>query len=151
MPLRGGAGLARPAPAGHVRAMNRNSSLVRSGIFVLMGVVPVLAGCAAPSPQTPQQQEAVAACRSQADQQFLIQNRAGLYQPNDSLTPYASGTPTYQQIQGLADQYTHNQMVQDCLRGASGPAPVGPTTPKASRAGAAPPPPPLPPTPPPAE
>ncbi len=98
------------------------------------------AGCAA-SPQTPQQRAAVAACRAQAEQQFLIQNRSGLYQPDTSLTPYAAGTPTYQQVQGLADQYSHQQMVQACLRGASGPEPIGPKVPP----GAAPPPPPLPP------
>ncbi|HWA79258.1 MAG TPA: hypothetical protein VG848_03005, partial [Acetobacteraceae bacterium] len=64
-----------------------------------------LAGCEAPPPPpTPQQQAAIAACRSQAEQQFLIQNRSGLYQPDTSLTPYASTTPQFAQVQSLADQ-----------------------------------------------
>jgi len=108
-------------------------------------VVSALAGCETLPTPTPQQQAAIAACRSQAEQQFLIQNRSGLYQPDSSLTPYASTTPQFAQVQSLADQYSHRQMVQDCLRGASGPAPIAPAR---SRASAAPPPPPLPPTPP---
>jgi hypothetical protein len=111
----------------------------------LAGALAVLAGCETPPPPTPQQRSAIEACRSQAEQQFLIQNRAGLYQPNTSLTPYASGTPTFQQVQSLADQYDHRQMVQDCLQGASGPAPVAPTP--VGPPGRVPPPP-LPPTPP---
>ena len=101
----------------------------------------LLAGCTPPVPPTPQQQSAMAACQAQAEQQFLIQNRSSLYQPDTSLTPYATTTPQAAQIQSLADQYTHQQMVQDCLRGASGPAPVAPN------ASAPPPPPPPPPAP----
>ncbi|HUC18741.1 MAG TPA: hypothetical protein VMA37_13745 [Acetobacteraceae bacterium] len=112
-------------------------------VLVLAGLV----GCETPPPPTPQQQAAIAACRSQAEQQFLIQNRSSLYQPDSSLTPYASTTPQFAQVQSLADQYSHRQMVQDCLRGASGPSPIAPAP---ARASAAPPPPPLPPAPPPA-
>ncbi|HTU55907.1 MAG TPA: hypothetical protein VMF62_18235 [Acetobacteraceae bacterium] len=101
----------------------------------------LLAACAVPAPQTPQEQAATAACRAQAEQQFLIQNRSGLYQPDTSLTPYATTTPQAAQMQSLADQYTHHQMVEDCLRGASGPAPIAPN------ASAAPPPPQPPPAP----
>ncbi len=119
--------------------------LIRPRALGLIGLLPMLAGCETPPPPTPQQQAAITACRGQAEQQFLIQNRAGLYQPNTSLTPYASGTPTFQQVQGLADQYSHQRMVQDCLRGGSGPAPIGPAP---AGPPAAVPPPPLPPSPP---
>ena len=68
----------------------------------------------------------MAACQAQAEQQFLIQNRASLYQPDTSFTPYATTTPQAAQVQSLADQYTHQRMVEDCLRGASGPAPIAP-------------------------
>ena len=119
--------------------------LIRTRILGVAGALALLAGCQTPPPPTPSQQAAIAACRSQAEQQFLIQNRAGLYQPNTSLTPYASGTPTFQQVQSLADQYDHRQMVQDCLQGGSGPAPVAPVPAPVpvGPPGAAPPPPPL--------
>jgi hypothetical protein len=93
-----------------------------------LGLVGVLGACAQPQP-TPQQRASVAACRDQAEQEFLLRNRSGLYQPDNSLTPYAVTAPQAAAIQGLANQYDHRQMVEDCLRGASGPAPIGATPP----------------------
>jgi hypothetical protein len=88
----------------------------------------MLAGCTKPPPPpTAQESAAIAACRSQAEQEFLLRNRSSLYQANSSLTPYAGVSPQPAAIQSLADQYSHRQMVQDCLRGASGPTPVAPT------------------------
>ncbi|MGH8161532.1 MAG: hypothetical protein ACRESR_05190, partial [Gammaproteobacteria bacterium] len=81
---------------------------------------------ATPQP-TPQQKAALAACRGQANQEFAIRNRSSLYQPNTSLSPYAAASPDLQRTRKLADQYSHHQMVQACLRGANGPAPVGAT------------------------
>jgi len=109
-------------------------------LFGSLGLL--LLGCTT-SQQTPQQRAAYAACRSQAEQQFNIQNRASLYQTDSSLTPYAGPSSYLAPTQSLADQFSHRQMVQDCLRGATGPAPVAP----ANSPPAIPPPPPPPPNP----
>jgi hypothetical protein len=94
----------------------------------MFGLLGLLGACAGP-PETPQQKASVAACRDQAEQEFLLRNRSGLYQTDNSLTPYAGAAPQAAAIQDLANQYDHRRMVEDCLRGASGPAPVGPTPP----------------------
>ncbi len=97
--------------------------------FFLLGALGLLfAGCAA-SQETPQQRAAYDACRAQAEQQFTIQNRASLYQTDTSLTPYTGQGAYIAPTQSLADQFAHRQMVQDCLRGATGPAPVAPPNP----------------------
>lgn len=92
--------------------------------WVLLLAVGLLGACST-APESPQQRAAVAACRSQADQEFAIRHRTSLYQPNTSLSPYAAASPYLDQTRELADQYSHHRMVQACLRGASGPAPVG--------------------------
>ncbi|MGH7066430.1 MAG: hypothetical protein ACREEU_01470 [Acetobacteraceae bacterium] len=77
-------------------------------------------------PETPQERAAYQACRSQAEQQFSIQNRSSLFQTDSSLTPYTGQSANFATTQNLANQFTHRQMVQACLRGATGPAPVAP-------------------------
>lgn len=88
----------------------------------------LLIGCTA-APETPQQQSAREACRAQAERQFNIQNRSSLYQTDNSLTPYTGQSAYLAPTQSLANQFAHRQMVQACLRGATGPAPVAPTNP----------------------
>lgn len=88
----------------------------------------LMIGCTA-APETPQQQSAYAACRAQAEQQFNIQNRSSLFQTDNSLTPYTGQSAYLAPTQNLANQFAHRQMVQACLRGATGPAPVAPTKP----------------------
>lgn len=95
-----------------------------------IGAIAVLVGCASQA-QTPQQKAALAACRAQAEQQFTIQNRPSLFQPDNSLTPFAASSQQLGQTRSLVDQFSHGQMVQACLRGATGPAPVAPSGPPA--------------------
>lgn len=96
--------------------------------LVPIGAIVLLAGCADQT-QTAQQKAALAACRAQAEQQFTIQNRPSLFQPDSSLTPFAASSQQLGQTRNLVDQFSHGQMVQDCLRGATGPAPVAPNAP----------------------
>lgn len=102
----------------------------RPGLSALLlgGLGLLLVGCAS-TPQTPQQQSAYAACLRQAEQQFDIQDRSSLYQTDTSLTPYTGQSAYLAPTQNLANQFAHRQMVQACLRGATGPAPVVPTNP----------------------
>ncbi|MDA8051084.1 MAG: hypothetical protein M0002_13965 [Rhodospirillales bacterium] len=100
----------------------------RRGVHVglaVLGVAGLVAGCAGP-PETAQQRAAYAACRREAEQQFAIQDRASLYQPDNSLTPYAGGSPALATTTTLANRFAYRQMLDACLRGATGPAPVAP-------------------------
>lgn len=103
--------------------------LGRACVPILLGALGLLLiGCAASPQPTPQQRAAIDACRSQAEQQFNIQNRASLFQTDTSLTPYTGQGPFIAPTQNLANQFAHRQMVQACLRGATGPAPAAPAS-----------------------
>ncbi|MGH7107165.1 MAG: hypothetical protein ACREF0_09920 [Acetobacteraceae bacterium] len=104
-----------------------------------LAMLSLLSSCG--PPETPQQRSADQACRDQAEQQYTIQDRSSLFQTDSSLTPYAGPSANFAPTQNLANQFAHRQMVQACLRGATGPAPVAPqgTSPGALEGAAAPP------------
>ncbi|MGH7102714.1 MAG: hypothetical protein ACREFJ_09990 [Acetobacteraceae bacterium] len=120
--------LARAERPVHLCAMNTFSLQpalrLASQASLALATLSLLSACG--PPQTPQQRAAYQACRNQAEQQFSIQNRSSLFQSDSSLTPYTAQSANFAPTQNLANQFAHRQMVQACLRGATGPAPVAP-------------------------
>ncbi len=95
-----------------------------SQALLALAILSLLFACG--PPETPQQRSAYQACRNQAEQQYSIQDRSSLFQTDSSLTPYAGPSANFAPTQNLANQFAHREMVQACLRGATGPAPVAP-------------------------
>lgn len=99
-----------------------------------------LSACAAPrQDQSEVSPQKAAACRAQAEEIYLKQNRAEVYRAdvysaNLRDTPYSSnlldGVPT----RGLSSSYARQQMYDDCLRAAGRPGTAppakGPTNPQ---------------------
>lgn len=75
-----------------------------------------LAGCGFPPPQTPEDRVALTTCRSEADRVYGVQNRAQLSERNSIDTPFSAGSQPGQPSDGLADRYSQEQMIDDCLR-----------------------------------
>ncbi len=82
-----------------------------------------LAACSfggAPPPSAQERADAatVAACRQRAEQVYEQQNRAAIYSPPPAINTPSSGAyaPGAAPQRGLADLYTRDQMVRDCIR-----------------------------------
>jgi hypothetical protein len=74
------------------------------------------AGCSFPPPLSPNDREALDSCRSEADRIYNVQNRYQLSERDSRDSPFSAGTQVPQPSDGLADQYSHDEMVSDCLR-----------------------------------
>ena len=63
-------------------------------------------------------QETVAACRERADQMWELRNRGAIYSPPPAINTPSSGAyaPGGMTERGLADVYTRDEMVRDCIR-----------------------------------
>jgi len=86
------------------------------GLAVLGLALPGLGGCAFSGPSSPQDREVLASCRAEADRVYNAQNRYQLSERDSRDTPFSgSGQPT-SPSDGLADQYTHERRVDDCVR-----------------------------------
>jgi len=120
-------GWRRSAPGSILKPMIHSPLSLACPCAALLATLSLLAACMSSPPETPQQRAAYDACRSQAEQQFAIQDRSSLYQPGStSLSPYSGQSPVLNSTQDLANQYAHHEMVKACLRGATGPAPIAP-------------------------
>ena len=100
------------------------------GLAVLGLALLGLGGCAFPGPSSPQDRDVLASCRAEADRVYNAQNRYQLSERDSRDTPFSgSGQPT-SPSDGLADQYTHERRVDDCVRhgdaGESVPSPNSP-------------------------
>jgi hypothetical protein len=93
--------------------------------LVLLATVTTLAGCGLYQVPTPEDREAVAACRSEADRVFAARNRYLLSERDSSDTPLSGNALAYNPNAGLSDQYEQQQLQDTCLaRSAAGPAAV---------------------------
>ncbi len=100
----------------------------------LVGAV-LLAGCAFPGPQSKADRETLQDCRVEADRVYDAQNRYQLSERDTRDTPFSgSGQPTTPS-DGLADQYSHEVRVDDCVKhGNAETAPEATSAPAASPA-----------------
>ena len=100
----------------------------RATFAILSAAMGALGGCAIPlaTGSAPQPSaEAVAACNTRADEEFLRQNRdatykADTYQTSQRDSPY-SGAGLPETSQGLSDQYSRGRDVRSCLNGVATP------------------------------
>ncbi len=75
-----------------------------------------LSACAFPGPESKADRETLQSCRAEADRVYDAQNRYQLSERDMHDTPFSgSGQPTTPS-DGLADQYSHEVRVEDCVR-----------------------------------
>ncbi len=75
-----------------------------------------LGGCAFPGPESRADRDTLQSCRAEADRVYDAQNRYQLSERDTHDTPFSgSGQPTTPS-DGLADQYTHENRVEACVR-----------------------------------
>lgn len=86
------------------------------------------------------------ACRSQANLAYNLQNRDKVYRIYDTSSPQSGIGLTQSPTQGLADSYSQQRLVQDCIRNTgtqtsrisgSSPAGTGPALPSTGNPGGA--------------
>ncbi len=84
-------------------------------LAVLLGLAACEAGGASP-PQSVTERSTYTACRQQANTAYRLQNRDQIYRIQDPFTPQSSTGLTENPSQGLADSFSQQQMVNDCIR-----------------------------------
>ena len=94
----------------------------------------LLAGCGFSPPQSAQEREALQTCRGDADRVYDAQNRYQLSERDSRDTPFSGGGQVASPSDGLADQYSHERMVERCLHDGGS---TGETAPPATTAPAA--------------
>ena len=75
-----------------------------------------LSGCGFPPPESKADREVLTSCRQDADRVYNTQNRYQLSEQDSRDSPFSGGTQAATPSQGLADQYSHEQAVSDCVR-----------------------------------
>ena len=89
-------------------------------LALLTGALLGLSGCGFSPPMSPGDRATLQACRSEADRVYDVQNRAQISQRGDQDTPFSSETPRGLPSDGLADRYSHERTVDDCVRHGTG-------------------------------
>ena len=83
----------------------------------------MLAGCGFSPPLSAGDRATLETCRSDADRAYNAQNRGQLSERNGSDSPFSGGAQRASPSDGLADRYSHERVVSDCVRyGSSEPA-----------------------------
>ena len=75
-----------------------------------------LGGCGFSPPTSTADRQTLADCRSDADRVYNARNRAQLSERNDPDTPFSGSNQPSTPSDGLADRYSHNAMVADCVK-----------------------------------
>ncbi len=98
-----------------------------------------LAGCSFPGPLSEQQRDTLAGCRADVDRAYNTQNRYQLSERDNRDTPFSGGGQVAAPSDGLADQYSHETRVADCVHqnGVTEGAPPPTTTAPAAAPGSA--------------
>lgn len=89
------------------------------GLFILAGCDQggAFGGGPPPTGQALADAQTRAACRQRAEEAYRQQNRAQIYSPPPQVnTPYSANYLPDQSDRGLADLYSHDKMVSDCIR-----------------------------------
>ena len=85
---------------------------------LLLPPLMALTHCAPPPPSGQARADAatIAACRERADAVYNRRNRDQIYTINNRNTPYSAAYAPGVTDQGLADRYSHQNMIRDCVR-----------------------------------
>ncbi len=78
-------------------------------------ILAALSSCAPRSPAAEAERAATLACRRQADQVYLKQNRFLLSQRDTTATPFSSSGSSGVTSAGLGQAYGRDEMVQSCM------------------------------------
>jgi hypothetical protein len=89
--------------------------LPRAGLGCVALCAALISGCGFSPPQSSQEREALQSCRSDADRIYDAQNRYQLSERDARDTPFSGGGQVASPSDGLADQYSHERMVESCL------------------------------------
>ena len=93
-------------------------------IALLAGAALALCGCGFSPPMSAADRETLQACRSEADRVYDVQNRAQISQRGGEDSPFSGESQRSSPSDGLADRYSHERTVDDCVRhGGNGQAP----------------------------
>ena len=100
---------------------------ISAGLLGLVGGL-ALGGCGFPGPASQGQQAVLQGCRAAADRAYKAQNRYQLSERDSRDTPFSGSGQVATPSDGLADQYTHENRVEDCVRrdGLTGEVPASP-------------------------
>ncbi len=86
-------------------------------MFAWLGLLALVACTSSPpTPESITARDTLAACRRQANTTFAMQNRDQIYSMSDLSAPQSSIGLSQDPMRGLADRYTQERMVQDCVR-----------------------------------
>ena len=83
--------------------------------FVIAAALSV-AACGFSPPMSAADRETLQACRSNADRIYDVQNRAQISQRGGEDSPFSGEAQRGLPSDGLADRYSHERMVDDCVR-----------------------------------
>lgn len=98
----------------------------KAGVGGLALCAVLISGCGFSPPQSAQDREALQSCRSDADRVYDAQNRYQLSERDSRDTPFSGGGQVASPSDGLADQYSHERMVESCLHNGSNTAETAP-------------------------
>jgi hypothetical protein len=109
-------------------------AIASTGLAAALLATLVLAGCAAPTPQSRASAAQQTACRQRADEVFLQRNRGAVYSSDAYVsgtrdTPYSASGVAGNTSGGLPDRYSRDALYTDCIHGFG---PATPTAPKAA-------------------
>ena len=93
-----------------------------AGLAVLLLALLPAAGCSLYTPMAPEERTVLDTCRSDAERVFNTQHREQLSERDSTDSPFSGNTLPSDPNRGLSDQYEHEQMVDNCMRGNSGPS-----------------------------
>jgi hypothetical protein len=105
-----------PATAPHAPVRPPQAWRLRATLAILCLAGLPLAGCAFPGPLSESQRDALASCRSDADRVYNAQNRYQLSERSSIDSPFSGGTQPDTPSDQLSNQYSHDEMVSDCLK-----------------------------------
>ncbi len=83
-----------------------------------------LSGCGFSPPMSPADRETLQACRSEADRLYNVQNRAQISERDGEDSPFSGQAQRGLPSDGLADRYSHERLVDDCVRHGTGTQPT---------------------------
>lgn len=98
----------------------RRFKLILGGTAAL-GLSALTGACGFSPPQNASERLTLATCRSEADRIYNVRNRAQLSERSSTDSPFSGAAQPGLPSDGLADRYSHERMVDDCVRqGAAG-------------------------------
>ncbi len=88
----------------------------KGAVLAAMAAVAGLGGCAFSPPLSPADRATLDECRDDADRVYNAQNRNQLSERGAEDSPFSGGAQRVTPSDGLADRYSHERMVSDCVR-----------------------------------